>query len=69
MYFNLKHKEPLIVLNRKLWDYFPSDDLKTFLSTLDTKSFQIHRLTQEIILEIKNEDDVIMFKLLFGEYL
>lgn len=69
MYINLKRKEPLVYLDKRLWEYLLHEDVKNFLNTLDRDSYVVHRFTQDITIELKNDDDALMFKLLFGEYL
>jgi hypothetical protein len=64
-------KEPLVYLDERLWEYMLSPEVKSFLNTLDEGTCQVWRLTDRFLLEFKNyqDENILMFKLLFGEYL
>ncbi len=71
MIIEILRKEPLVYLDERLWEYMLSPDVKSFLNTLDESTYQVWRLTDRFLLEFKNfqDENILMFKLLFGEYL
>lgn len=71
----LQIKPPLVILNTKVWEYLLNEDVKHYLNSLELNTYQIHRqlnvgLSQATItINFLNDNDAIMFKLLFGEHL
>lgn len=71
MIIDILRKEPLVYLDERLWEYMLSPDVKQLLNTLDQDTYTVWRMSDRFLLEFKNhqDDNILMFKLLFGEYL
>ena len=69
MIFFIPRTEPLQYLNQKVWDYVLSEEVKNFLNNLDHTEYRILRSPHAMYLELHDDNHIIMFKLLFGDYL
>lgn len=71
MIIDIRRKTPLVYLDEYLWEYMLSPEVKTFLNTLDENTYKVWRMSDRFLLEFKNhqDDNIIMFKLLFGDHL